>query len=276
MHTSAGDAVQAGSDPPASRRSVGIVATLAQPVVAAVARAAEAGGYHTLWANDGPDGEGLAALSAAAEATTALRLGVGLIPLDLRAPEQIAARIAELRLPVERLVVGVGSGGTPGGLARVRDGVAALRGLTRAPVVVGALGPKMLGLAVAVADGVLLDWPTPTHARAVREEIGRAAAAEDRSPPRVAGYVFTALGAAGMARLRADAAYYGAVPAYAAHFRRMGAAPMDAAVAGAAPEHVRHGLSVFDAALDETVVRATVGEETVDAYLEVLAAAAPG
>ncbi|HSK96646.1 MAG TPA: LLM class flavin-dependent oxidoreductase, partial [Euzebyales bacterium] len=240
-----------------------------------VARAAEAAGFHTLWANDALGGEGLAALAAAAEATTAIRLGVGLIPLDRRTPEQIAARVTELGLPVERLTLGVGSGGAPGGLARVRDGVAALRGLTAATIVVGALGPKMGRLAAEVADGVLLDWPTPTQAGAVRREIAAAAAVVGRPRPPVAGYVFTALGAAARYRLRADADHYGSVPAYAAHFRRMQAAPLDAAVAGDTPEQVRAGLSAFDAELDETVVRATVGVDTVDAYLEVLAAAAP-
>jgi alkanesulfonate monooxygenase SsuD/methylene tetrahydromethanopterin reductase-like flavin-dependent oxidoreductase (luciferase family) len=264
-----------GEARPAGERSFGIVGGLARPIVVEVARAAEAAGYHTVWANDAPDGEGLAALEAAAEATTAIRLGVGLIPLDRRSAEQIAARVTELRLPVERLTLGVGSGGAPGGLARVRSGVAALRELTAATVFVGALGPKMSRLAAEVADGVLLDWPTPTHAQAVRRDIARAAAAAGRPRPPVAGYVFTALGATAHDRLRADADHYGSVPAYAAHFRRMGAAPMEAAVAGDTPERIRYGLSAFDAALDETVVRATVGEDTVDAYLELLAAAAP-
>jgi alkanesulfonate monooxygenase SsuD/methylene tetrahydromethanopterin reductase-like flavin-dependent oxidoreductase (luciferase family) len=269
-----GQSAEACAAGPAARRSFGVVGSLASGVVAEIARAVEAAGYHRLWTNDGPDGEGLAALSAAAEVTTALRLGVGLIPLDRRSPQRIAARISDLRLPVERVTVGVGSGGASGGLARVRAGVAALRALTPATVVVGALGPTMLRLAAEIADGVLLDWPTPTHALAVREEIGGVAAA-DRGHLWIAGYVFTALGGAGLARLRSDAEHYGAVPAYAAHFRRMDATPLDAAVAAGAPEQLRHGLSAFDAALDETVVRATVGAETVDAYLELVAAAAP-
>lgn len=260
--------------PPATR-GFGVVGGLAPAIVAEVARAAEAGGYATFWANDGPDGEGLAALVAAADATTAIRLGVGLIPLDRRSPQRIAARVAELRLPVERLTLGVGAGGAPGGLARVREGVAALRESTAATVVVGALGPKMRRLAAEIADGVLLDWPTPTYARAVSREIERAAATVGRPRPTVAGYVFTALGTAARERLRAEAEHYGAVPAYAAHFERMDAAPMDVAVAGDTPEQIRYGLSAFDAALDETVVRATVGTDTVDAYLEVVAAAGP-
>jgi alkanesulfonate monooxygenase SsuD/methylene tetrahydromethanopterin reductase-like flavin-dependent oxidoreductase (luciferase family) len=269
------DAVEAEDARPTGQRGFGVVAALADHVLGEVARAAETAGYRTFWVNDGPGGDALAALRAAADATTAIRLGVGLIPFDRRSPEQIAARIGELQLPVERLTLGVGSGRAQDGLAQVRDGVMALRDQTAATVVVGALGPKMTRLAAEVADGVLVDWPTPSHARAVRRLVQQVAAEAGRSRPDIIGYVFTALGAAARGRLQADADYYSAVPAYAAHFQRMEAAPMEAAVVGETPEQIRFGLSAFDAELDETVVRATVGEDRAAAYLEVLAAAAP-
>jgi alkanesulfonate monooxygenase SsuD/methylene tetrahydromethanopterin reductase-like flavin-dependent oxidoreductase (luciferase family) len=217
----------------------------------------------------------LLALRVAASATATIGLAAGLLPLDRWSPQRIAARSAELELPAERLTLGVGSGGGAGGLARVRDGVEALRGLTRARIVVGALGPRMCELAGAVADGVLLDWPTPAHARASAALVGRAAASVGRARPPVAGYVFTALGAAALQRLQADAEHYRSVPAYASHFRRMAATPADASVAGDTAEQIQHGLGSYEAALDETVVRASVGEPTVNAYLHLLAAAAP-
>jgi alkanesulfonate monooxygenase SsuD/methylene tetrahydromethanopterin reductase-like flavin-dependent oxidoreductase (luciferase family) len=268
-------AVETENARPHGRRGFGVVGALPGHVVGEVARAAESAGYRTFWVNDGPGGEGLAVLGAAAEATTAIRLGVGLIPFDRKSPEQIAERIGELGLPVERLTVGVGSGGASDGVALVRDGVMALRDQTGATVVVGALGPKMTRLAAEVADGVLVDWPTPTHAAAVRQLVGRVAAEAGQPRPDVIGYVFTALGVAARGRLQASADYYGAVPAYATHFQRMEAAPMEAAVVGETPEEIRQALSAFDAELDETVVRATVGEDSTAAYLELLAAAAP-
>lgn len=259
----------------AGSRGFGVAGSLARPAVHAVAREAEAAGYHSFWTNDGPDGEGLAALHAAAEATHTIRLGVGVIPLDRRSPEHIAQRIGELDLPVERLTVGVGAGGAPGGLARVRDGVLALRGLLAATVVVGALGPRTSRLAGRIADGLFIDWPTPAHARTVIEQIARVAAEASRPRPPVLGYVFTALGAAARQRLRAEADHYGAIAAYVAHFRRMDVTPDEATVGGDTAEQIQRGLSAFTAVLDVTVVRATVGEDTVADHLDLLTAAAP-
>ena len=51
--------------------------------------------------------------------------------------------------------------------------------------------------------------------------------------------------------------------------------PMDAAAFGTDAETLRRALGHFDAALDETVVRAVVTRETTAAYLELLHAAAP-
>lgn len=267
-----------GADAPAApraKRGFGVAAMLDDATLQTVARTAEAAGYDTFWVNDSATGEGLAALRAAAEATSAMRMAVGLIPLDRRSPQQIAARIGELDLPGDRLIVGVGSGAAPGGLARVADGVATLRRLIDAMLVVGALGPRMRRLAAEVADGVLLDWPTPAYAAACVDEIAYAAAAAGRARPTVGGYVFTALGAAALRRLETDARYYGAVPAYAAHFDRMGADPLDATAGGRTPEEVQRALAAFDVAWDETVVRATVESDTADAHLSLLTAAAP-
>ena len=47
------------------------------------------------------------------------------------------------------------------------------------------------------------------------------------------------------------------------------------AVAGDSPQEIQSGLAPFTARLDETVVRAIVGDETADAYLALQKAAAP-
>jgi alkanesulfonate monooxygenase SsuD/methylene tetrahydromethanopterin reductase-like flavin-dependent oxidoreductase (luciferase family) len=92
------------------QRGFGVEAALAHEIVRELAPAAERAGYRTFWVNDEADGDGLAALGAAAAVTTTIRLGVGAIPLDRQGPERIAWRVKEFALPVERLALGVGSG----------------------------------------------------------------------------------------------------------------------------------------------------------------------
>lgn len=254
----------------------GVAGALAPAIVAELARAAEGAGYRTFWVNDTPGGDGLAALAAAAATTRSIRLGVGVIPLDRQPADRIAARLTELGLPVERLTIGVGSGGAPGGPDRVRDGVETLRGLTAAAITVGALGPRMCRLAGEVADGVLLNWLIPDYVRVSAGLAAEAARTAGRSRPRIDGYVRVALGGPARDRLRMEGDRYGAIPAYAAHFARMGVPPLATAVAADDPAEIRSALAPFAAALDETVVRAIVGEETEAAYRALLDATAPG
>lgn len=254
-------------------RGFGVAGALDRAIVAELSVAAEAAGYRTFWVNDTPNGDGLAALAVAARATRTIRIGVGVIPLDRQPPERIAERLRTLDLPAERLTLGIGSGGAPGGLARVRAGLAALRGATTAVVQVGALGPLMCRLAGEAADGVLLNWLTPGFAG---ESAAIAAAAAEGWPrPRIDGYVRVALGGPAIERLRIEGERYAAIPAYAAHFARMGVAPLATGVAAEEPAAIAEALAPFAAALDETVVRAIVAEETAVAYRRLLDAAAP-
>jgi alkanesulfonate monooxygenase SsuD/methylene tetrahydromethanopterin reductase-like flavin-dependent oxidoreductase (luciferase family) len=259
------------------QRGFGIEASLAHDIVRELALAAERAGYRTFWVNDEVDGDGLAALREAAAVTTTIRLGVGAIPLDRQGPKQIASRVEELALPVERLALGVGSGHPAGGLERVRNGVAALRDAIEATLVVAAIGPRMLALAGEIADGVLLDWPAPTYVVDATSIIARGAAEVERPHPWVGGYVFTAVGIPGIVKLRKEAEHYAAIPSYAAHFARMGVQPMETVAYGEAAAALGRGLAPFDAVLDETVVRAVVANEATTAigYLDVLHAAAP-
>jgi alkanesulfonate monooxygenase SsuD/methylene tetrahydromethanopterin reductase-like flavin-dependent oxidoreductase (luciferase family) len=260
------------------RRGFGVEAALTHDIVRELAPAAERAGYSTFWVNDEVDGDGLAALREAAAVTTTIRLGVGAIPLDRQGPQQIASRVEELTLPVERLVLGVGSGHPAGGLERVRNGVAALRDSIDAPLVVAAIGPRMLALAGEIADGVLLDWPAPQYVVGATEIVAQGAVEIQRPRPWIGGYVFTAVGSPGIAQLRREAEHYAAIPSYATHFARMGVEPMETVACGEDAEGLQSSLERYDAVLDETIVRAVVAEEAAIAsgYLEVLHAAAPG
>ncbi len=252
----------------------GVAGTLDHGVVADLAAAAERAGYATFWANDLPNGEGLAALAAAAAATTRIGLGVGVIPLDRQPPATIAGRIAALGLPAERLLLGVGSGMPGGGLERVREGVAELRTLTAARIAVGALGPKMCALAGEVADAVLLNWLAPAHVAPSARLTLDAADAAGRPRPLIVGYVRVALDE-GLDRLRAESGRYASYPAYAANFARMGANAIETTVHGPDRNAIRAGLAPYLGEQDETVVRCIAADESRDAYRRVLLAAAP-
>jgi hypothetical protein len=55
----------------------------------------------------------------------------------------------------------------------------------------------------------------------------------------------------------------------------MGVTPMETSVVGETGEQLQQGLAAFTGVVDETVVRAIVGNEGLDDYLALLEAAAP-
>src|SRR5262245_60179755 len=170
-----------------------VFAAVAADIIRASAHEAEALAYSSFWVNHPGATDGLASLGEAAKVTRRIELGVGVIPLHTRGPENIAAGVRANALPLDRLLLGVGSP-NPGSLARVRGGVAELRTLeTR--VVVAALGPKMCRLAGEVADGVLLNWVTPEYARRSADLVREGAAAARRQAPKIFAYVRFAIGA---------------------------------------------------------------------------------
>lgn len=258
-----------------ARLSLGIAAAAGPAVAAELAPAAERAGLHALWVNDTPGHDALEVLAAAASATGRLVLATGVLPLDRRSPADIRDRVAELGLPEERLVLGIGSGaGAAGALGRVESGAAALRsGPTqhdddseRARVIVGALGPRMRRLGAAASDGLLLSWLTPAQARAQGEE-----AHEVAPSAHVALYVRAATDAAAAGRLDAETERYAGYPAYAANFARLGIAARDTVIR---PGAVDEGVAAYRAAADEVVLRAITADETLDGYLRFIDAVA--
>ena len=256
-------------------RGFGVAGALPLDGIRVLAPAAEAAGYHTFWVNDTPNGDGLAALRVAADVTSGIRLGVGVIPLDRQSAEVVASRVEQLALPQERLILGVGSGQSRGGVARVRAGATLLEERVSAVIAVGALGPRMCAVAGETADGVLLNWLTANHVTSSAAIVDAAAREAGRPRPLIMGYVRTVYGPGAREIFAEEAGRYGSYPAYAANFTRMGTPAHETAVIGDTREEIQRGLAPFVPELDETVVRAITGEESVAAYLALLEAAAP-
>src|ERR1051325_7770104 len=99
-----------------------LFAGTAADVIQASAREAEALGYTSFWVNHPSSTDGLAALAQAAGVTGPLGRGVGVIPLHTRGQASIVEGTKATRLPVARLLLGVGSP-NPKSLERVREGV---------------------------------------------------------------------------------------------------------------------------------------------------------
>src|SRR5688572_2064138 len=243
-------------------------------IISASAREAEALGYTSFWVNHPGSFDGLGALAVAAGHTRRLELGIGVIPLHTRGPESIVQGVRTHTLPLDRLLLGVGSP-NPNPLKRVRDGVAALRRELQTRVVVAALGPKMCALAGEVADGVLLNWVTPDYARRSADIVREAASKAGRKAPKVFAYVRLAMGAAAAAKLQEEGDRYAAIPAYGANFARIGVKPAETGIMADTPQAVAKALALWRGAVDEVVIRAITAADTVDDNLALVRAAKP-
>ena len=245
-----------------ARLSLGLAGALGPDLIARLAPAAEEAGFATLWVNDTPGGDAVAALAAAARVTERIALATGVVPLDRQGPDALVSALQAADLPPDRLTVGIGSGAArTHQLGLVERGIEALRaGVPGAQVVVGALGPRMRRLATSVADGQLLNWLTPDAASAQREPDARTIL-----------YVRTALDAAALPRLLAEADTYAGYPAYAANFARLGFSARDTVITSDA-DAAR--LTVYRGAVDEVVLRAIVERDDLQHYLDFIRSAA--
>jgi alkanesulfonate monooxygenase SsuD/methylene tetrahydromethanopterin reductase-like flavin-dependent oxidoreductase (luciferase family) len=133
----------------------------------------------------------------------------------------------------------------------------------------------MCALAGEVADGVLFNWLTPEYARRSGEWVREAAVAAGRPVPRLMAYVRLAVGSAAAERLRSEAARYAAIPAYAAHFARMGVDPLATAVAAPDADAVPAALRRWDGVLDDVALRLVTGGDTAEEHLAAVRAARP-
>ena len=242
--------------------------------IRASAREAERLGYASFWVNHPGSIDGLAALAHAARETQRVELGIGVIPLHTRGPESIVSGVKATALPLDRLLLGVGSP-NPEALKRVRAGIADLRSNLSTRLVVAALGPQMCRLAGEVADGVLFNWLTPEYARLSAERVREGAAAAGRQPPKLYAYLRVALGPGAADRLQEEGKRYATVPAYAANFARMRLKPEETAIAAPTPDAVRSGLAPWRGVVDHVIIRAITAKDTVEDNLALVRAAAP-
>jgi len=254
----------------------GVTAGLPRDVLEPLAREAVRLGYGSFWINDSarPGADGLADLGFVATVAPSLGLGVGVMPLDRREPAATAEVVRQLGLPLERLWLGVGSGGSDRPMPLVRDGVGELRRLLPgARIMIAALGPRMCRLAGEVGDGVLLNWAVPERIRWARERIAEGAAAAGRSGSDVAAwaYVRAAVGPDARERVRAEAERYARTPAYGTAMRAMDARFDRIGVAGT---DLPGQLEPYRAALDGVVVRALPAAVALDEFLAIARAAA--
>jgi alkanesulfonate monooxygenase SsuD/methylene tetrahydromethanopterin reductase-like flavin-dependent oxidoreductase (luciferase family) len=256
-------------------RGFGIAAAVDHEVAREVAREAERLGYSSFWANDTAGADGLATLAAAAEVTEHIKLGVGVIPLDRRPGDAIAAQVEAFQFPPQRLLLGIGSGQDPKGLDRVRAGVGSLQRRVSSSVIIAALGPNMCALAGEVADGVLFNWLTPEFAERSGRWVLDAAEQAGRPRPYLMAYVRCALLPQAEARLREEAERYTSIPKYGLHFERMGTSAFDTAVSGDHTRPLQEGIARHEAVLDETIVRAITPDDSAESILELLRACAP-
>jgi alkanesulfonate monooxygenase SsuD/methylene tetrahydromethanopterin reductase-like flavin-dependent oxidoreductase (luciferase family) len=263
-----------------------------------VVRAAEESGLEELWLWEDCFFEGgIASMAAALGWTSRLRVGIGILPLPLRAVTLTAMELATLeRLFPGRAVFGVGHGaqdwmGQAGvrpasPLTSMREHLEALRALLRgervsasgdyvrlddvaldwpppaAPrVYFGATQPRSLRLSGELADGTILDASHPPAAvRRAREVIdeGRAAARRTDHHELVV-YLQATTGPDAAARLHAELTYWGteSVP-------NLGAAGDAATVAAAVHE-------LADAGADSVIIVPTMDEPDPEGLTRFLA-----
>jgi alkanesulfonate monooxygenase SsuD/methylene tetrahydromethanopterin reductase-like flavin-dependent oxidoreductase (luciferase family) len=218
-----------------------------------VAAAADAAGLEELWLwEDCFWAGGIAAAGVALATTERLRVGIGVLPVPLRAVSLVAMELAALeRIAPGRLMPGLGHGvqewmGQVGvrvesPLTLLREYVAALRALLAGDEVttadnryvrldrvrltwppqtgpalhIGTAGPRSLCLSGELADGTILTGgTTPDGVRAAREHIeeGRGAAGRPRAH-RVTVYLRAATGPDAAERLAVDARRWDLDPA---------------------------------------------------------------
>ncbi len=256
-------------------RAFGVTAGLDPEIASPLAGRCQELGYHSIWSNDHPGAKGIETLAEYAKGADRIDLGVAVIALDRQSPVEIAADIDRFGIDKERLWLGIGAGFTERPLTAVREALPGLReALPDVRLVLAAMGPKMCAFAGAEWDGVFFNWMTPEFATQARGWVEQGAGDAGREPPKIFGYVRTAVGNNAEDRLAKDESFYRDLhPGYRNHFDRQGAPEGSVGVAGENDTVVQARLSLFRA-LDVTVVRA-LASATIEDMSALAEAAGP-
>jgi len=257
-------------------RGFGVAAGLDPEVARPLAARCAELGYESIWSNDHPGAKGLETLAVFDEAADSIELGVAVIALDRHSPTEIAADLDRLSLDRDRLWLGVGAGFTEKPLTTMREALPELReALPGVRLVLAAMGPKMCAFAGAEWEGAFFNWMTPAFAAGAREHVESGAADAGREPPRVFGYVRTAVGEDAAERLSKEEAFYRDLhDGYRNHFARLGEPEGTVGAAAADAAGAQEALFAYEGPLDTVVVRglASANAEAMTALAE---AAAP-
>jgi F420-dependent oxidoreductase-like protein len=255
--------------------------------IRAEARRAAQDGFATYWLSQisGPDA--LTALAVVGAEVPRIELGTSIVPLYGRHPLVLASQALTANAAAGgRLVLGIGPSHQPvvegmfgesyaRPFTRTAETLRALRALMRGeaidlqgeevrvrgrlaiesppvPVLIAALGPRMLELAGREADGTVLWMVGPKTVGAhIAPRIRDAAAKADRPAPRIVAGVpvcVTADAAAARAFATQKLGVYGGLPAYRAMLEREGVGgPQDLLIAGSESQ-VRDALAAYAAA----------------------------
>jgi 5,10-methylenetetrahydromethanopterin reductase len=282
----AGSTVERGAD--GQQRIPMPVADLFQATVLA-----EETGYEAVFVPDHGVWDPFALLASFAQRTSRLRLATGVVTMTSRSPAIVGAAAATLdRVSGGRAVLGLGSG-PESRVDRVASYLDDLRDHRPdgVPLYLAALGDRMVQLAGARTDGVLLNWCSPARVERARHEVDRT------NPGRItlAVYVRACLGhddQHALAALREAVAMYAAIPAYRRQLEAEGLGDLASSVTGdplSVPVElvdalcVRGGRDQALARLDEyraagadlVVVYPVTAQEPVSSLMGTIMAAAP-
>ncbi len=254
-------------------RGFGLSADSNPEVIVEAAVRAEALGFDSFWISHGHNEPRFEALALIAQRTETISLGIGVVPLSSVSPAAIVAEINKLSLPLERLVLGVGSGESSTPLSTVRAGIQQLRRTIECAIFVGGLGPRMCELAGSYADGLLLSWTSPDHARTTSRILRKASIREGRPDPKLLAYLRVALGRRARERVQEEFLRYSRMPYYARHFSRSGISDSNSALAISAPGALASELKRWGEIVDGVVIRPLRSDENARTVHELLEAA---
>ncbi len=230
--------------------SIGLPGITPHDIVQALSPRIERLGFQALWLNDNPGGDSLEGFASPPRSRRHSRS----VPVSSRSTADRRAAWTSADSPSTGSRSASARVAWTAALARVLDALDELSESTTARVVVGALGPRMRRLAAEQADGVLLNWLTPSTAADAMADLHR-----DAHEREVTGslYVRTIADPGARAALETEAARYESSPTYAANFERLGIRPIDATISS--PEE----LEAYRAAVDEVVLRAITPDGTL-------------